>query len=352
MLNGPVIPSPVHRGGNPFGYHLSNVLFHLSNAILIFYVARRLTPNNLLSFVCAVLFAVHPIHTEAITYISGRSDPICAFFILFSSLLYIKFLGASIREKRCYLLSSLCLFLLALFSKEVALIFPLAILLLDIYFLESPFQSRIKRNAPFLFLTAAFLLFRYSFVKHPALDINIGALRLFPQIILYYLKILILPFNLHMQPILKTNIFLAIIITGVCIFVLPRLAKNRALIFAAGWFLIWLVPFSGILRLNSEVVGHWLYIGSFGFFLIAGHYLLRNKPAFIMLALFLGFITVQRNFIWHSDMSIYKDTLKYRPNDYKLHYNLGNAYLRKGILSEAYQEYNIALRLTPTIPIL
>jgi tetratricopeptide (TPR) repeat protein len=125
------------------------------------------------------------------------------------------------------------------------------------------------------------------------------------------------------------------------------IAKNKALIFAAGWFLIWLLPFSGILRLNSDVAGHWLYIGSFGFFLIAGHCLLRNKLALTILLLFLGIITVQRNFIWHSDISIYKDTLKYRPNDYKLHYNLGNAYLRRGMLSGAYKEYNIALRINP-----
>ena len=77
-------------GKNPFGYHLTNFLFHLFNVLIIFYITVRLTNSNLISFICSLLFAIHPVQTEAITYISGRSDPICGFFLFTSFYFYLK----------------------------------------------------------------------------------------------------------------------------------------------------------------------------------------------------------------------------------------------------------------------
>jgi len=140
-----------HRlwGNNPFGYHLTNFLFHLFNVILIFHIAARLADSHLIPFICAALFAVHPIHTEAITYISGRSDPICAFFLFTSFLVYLKSLKAIRYRQLVYYGVSLLLFLLGLLSKEIAIVFPFVIFAYDALYLNNPFRERLKKNMPF-----------------------------------------------------------------------------------------------------------------------------------------------------------------------------------------------------------
>lgn len=67
-------------GLNPFGFHLTNILFHLMATLLVFLLGRRLLSNDLMAFMAALLFAVHPIHTESVTWVAGLTDVNCAVF--------------------------------------------------------------------------------------------------------------------------------------------------------------------------------------------------------------------------------------------------------------------------------
>jgi tetratricopeptide (TPR) repeat protein len=130
------------------------------------------------------------------------------------------------------------------------------------------------------------------------------------------------------------------------------IARDKVMIFGLSWFLIGLLPFLGILKLNSDMAEHWLYPASFGFFLMASilivrNRLLKNKFALSVIILLLGVLAIHRNTAWRDDMSIYQDTLKYRQGDHRLHYNLGNAYLRRGVLDEASREYMLAMDINP-----
>lgn len=343
-------------GNNPFGYHMTNLSFHLFNVSLIFYLLKRLMQSNQTSLICALLFAVHPVQTEAVTYISGRSDPICALFLFSSFYFYLLYLESSTYNRFIFLSGSLSLFLLGLFSKEIALLFPLILFSYDVCFLNSHLRTRLKRMSPFILLTAGFLLFRYLFVRWQTIQMSLDKFYLIPNILLFYLRLLVFPFNLHMQHnlqendlLLKTTYFIcAILVIASSILTISRLTKRKVMSFGLSWFLISLAPFLGILKLNSDVAEHWIYLASFGFFLmIARAKFCRNKLVLSLLILFLSILTVQRNFIWRNDVSIYKDTLKYRPGDPKLHYNLGNAYLRMDLLDGAYKEYSIAIELDP-----
>lgn len=344
-------------GNNPFGYHLTNLVFHLFNVLIIFYITVRLTNSNLISFICSLLFAIHPVQTEAITYISGRSDPICAFFLLASFYFYIKYADTIAHNRLIYLISSLSLFLLGLFSKEIAVIFPLALLIFDVLFLDSPFRVRFKRNVLFLSLAIVFLLFRYIFIRWQPVEVGLGHIYLLPQILLYYLKLLLFPFNLHMQHSIQEMNFISSIVLAIfailsLLFTISRIIKNRAMLFGLVWFLICLSPFLGVLRLNSDIAEHWLYLASFGFFLMISilfvrNKLLKNRFALSVAVLALCILTIQRNVVWRDDLSIYKDTLKYKYSDPKLHYNMGNAYSRRGMFDDALNEYSIALKQKP-----
>lgn len=84
---------------NPAGYHLTNLIFHLACVILVFFLCKRLVQSKRLSFLAALIFAIHPVHTEAVTYISGRSDIISGFFIFLSFTQVIQEQTASIGKK-------------------------------------------------------------------------------------------------------------------------------------------------------------------------------------------------------------------------------------------------------------
>jgi tetratricopeptide (TPR) repeat protein len=352
-----------HRlwGSNPFGYHLTNSFFHIFNVVLIFYIAARLTDSHLIPFVCAALFAVHPVQTEAVTYISGRSDPICAFFLFASFLFYLKSLKAVRHRQEVYFGSALLLFLLGLLSKEIAVVFPFIILAYNSLYLNMPFKLRLKRDVPFLVISVIFLFFRRILLDAPTAVLSLDRVLFVPKIFLYYIALLAFPVNLHMQRSLKEFLFLlnmpfilsALILSGF-IFVGLRLAKEKFMRFGLISFFIALLPFSGLIKLNAEIAEHWLYLSCFGFFLFASGMFAQVKPSIarkLVLSIVIAFfsiLTVQRNTTWHDDISIYKDTLKYRPNDPKLHYNLGNAYLRKGLLNAAAKEYSIAIEGNPS----
>lgn len=336
---------------NPFGYHLTNLVFHLANAILVFYLAKRFTNTLWASLSSGLLFILHPVQTEAVSYISGRSDLFCAFFLLGAVYFYI---GQSI-ARRAYTITWF-FFLAGLFSKELALIFPLLLFFYEIYFLKSRFKLAIKITLPFLLTAIAFLLFKCFFIAKSAPGITLNNFYLAPRIFLFYLRLLFIPFNLHMQHslneddfVLKLAPFLCLIIfLWLCIFAIIKARKNKIFGFGLGWFFVFLFPFLGFLKLNADMAEHWLYLASFGFFLCLSQLaILQNRFILPAAALALGLLTAQRNDVWQNDISIYQDALKYNPGDSRLHYNLGNAYLRRNLLNQAYQEYSIAIRENP-----
>lgn len=349
---------------NPLGYHLTNLAFHLACVILVFLLTKRLTRSKKLSFLCALLFAVHPVHTEAVTYISGRSDILCGFFIFSAFYLWLRACDYLKIKRVIYLLAGLFSFLLALLSKEIALIFPLVILGYSLYFYRDfcpePKDKKFLYLSNLIFFLSAtsYLFFRYLWVKMPT-AVALGKFYLLPKFFLFYLKTLIFPFNLHMQHSLKENdfflqlpLFLAVLIFAGGIVTAIKFMKEKYLRFGLFWFFLGMLPFLGFFQFNADMAEHWLYIGSFGFFLIAGSFiskssLLKNKFAFFSLIFFLCFLTFQRNRVWRDDISIYTDTLRYNSSDPRLHYNLGNAYLRRELLKEAAQEYLISLKLKP-----
>lgn len=349
-------------GKNPFGYHLTNLLFHIFNTILVFYIALHLADSLLISFTCAILFAVHPVHTEAITYISGRCDPICGFFLFAAFLFYLKSHDAIKHRQFVYFSAALLSFLSGLLSKEIAIIFPLIIFAYEQLYSNSNLKVSMRRVMPFFAVLSSFLAFRYICLGIPNVGIDLNKVFLIPKILLYYIRLLILPVNLHMQHRLQDSAFLinmpvilSLLILAVFIFISFHLAQKRFMRFGLVFFLICLLPFLGILRLNAEISEHWLYITSFGFFLFISGLLAQAKPLHgkIILpiaVLTLSILTLQRNIAWNDDIAIYQDTLEYRQDDHRLHYNLGNAYLRRGMFDDAINEYSIALRQKPDYP--
>lgn len=111
---------------NPLLYHATNVILHAFISFFIYRLLLKIIPLNA-AFLCAIIFAVHPVHVEAVANVSGRAELLCHFFGMLSLLLFLRFTNNKSSKERFYLFPALGLFLLALFSKESAFVYLLLI---------------------------------------------------------------------------------------------------------------------------------------------------------------------------------------------------------------------------------
>jgi len=115
-------------GQNPLGFHLTSILIHAANVLLVFALARRLTKDLVSATLTALIFAVHPIQTDAVTYISGRRDVLFALFYILAFHTYLTYYGSRWSVKTvAYFLLFLLLWMLSLLSKEMAVSLPILI---------------------------------------------------------------------------------------------------------------------------------------------------------------------------------------------------------------------------------
>jgi len=118
---------------NPVGYHVTNLLFHIACTILVFYFTKMVIDSEMAGCFASFIFAVQPLHTEAVSYISGRGDIIFTFFYLLACMSFLKYLSDEDRRRKYLLLSSF-FFFASLLSKESAITLPAIIFLTEYYY--------------------------------------------------------------------------------------------------------------------------------------------------------------------------------------------------------------------------
>jgi tetratricopeptide (TPR) repeat protein len=355
---------------NPKGYHLTNIFIHILVSLSIFWLIEIIFNNRLLSLFTSLLFVVHPIHTEAIAYISGRADPLAAVFLILSLIFYIQH---SRFKKASLFVFSLSFYILGLLSKEIVLILPLILVLYDYTFKENK-KDYFKSYLPFLVVTLIYILLRLTilnflseerFIKTPLLQRLPGTF----SAITTYFRLLLFPFRLHMEygmPIFRLSDINVLLGMGIVVLSLSYAFKSkneqRLIFFSCLWFFLNLIPVSNVYSLsaytNAYMAEHWLYIPSIGFFLFLGwifELIYRKKKRLrlivvVVLAILLGFYacrTIQQNRYWKDPITLYTRTLKYAPGSSKVYYNLGYAYSNKGLYEKAIEEYKKALEIKP-----
>ena len=335
-----------------FGYHLTNVVLHLLNAILFFLIISRLTHNKLISFYSSALFLVHPLAVSVVSYISGRADSLALLFILSCFLSYLK-------GSRAHYALSIIFFILALLSKEIAMIFPLLLLLYLLYFKE---RSKLSSLLPFLAVTLTYLLLRLTVLDFSYRPLFLSKYSPFerlittPKIILSYLNTLIFPFNLHMERTLNVSksliepvtllSLLTLVLIIFSIFYLKR--RHKLISFGLAWFIVALLPLLGLVPLNATIADHWLYVPSLGFFLSLTVILKRRQNvALIIICLIFSLITINRNTDWKDEFTFFTRTLAKNPASALAHNNLGALYARQNNYDLAKKEYIIAIEVDP-----
>lgn len=144
---------------DPFIYHFINIILHLLNTFLVFFIFRKLTKSFAVSYIVGILFAIHPVHVEAVAWVSARKDLLYSIFYLLSILFYIK-LPETTHKTKIFLLS-LFFFILSCLSKPMAVTLPAILILVDYYQNNLSFK-KIKNYLPFALISVVFIFITVS----------------------------------------------------------------------------------------------------------------------------------------------------------------------------------------------
>lgn len=415
------------------GYHLTNVLLHIGNSILVFFFIRLLFELGIRNYelgksshfplrtshfgqtaaiLTALFFLLHPVQTEAVAYVAGRTDLLPTFFMLVGLLVFLKSrikkpelrimertqkFHSMIHDSKFIILA----YILALLSKETAIVFPALLFLTDYFFLSHSLLKTIKQHLH-LWMRLVLIAITYFFLRLTILNfqntLNIYQTEnVFTSNILYrlftffhaltiYTQLLMAPIHLHAErviPIAKT-LFEPTTLVGFMIFLLSiflityttykssKTYKPYFIVVSYGLLWFWLTIFLTTnipVPINSLLAEHFLYTPSLGVFFIVSMLILsfysflkrkigdRTNLASALviiplLTLFSFYIarSISRNREWRDPITFYEQTLRYTPSSARVRNNLAMNYADRGNHPKAIEEYRLAIKTRDEYP--
>lgn len=378
-------------GLRPWGFHLTNILIHAANGVLLYiFLAllfntsesrnQHLEAGTFKPLIISLLFAANPVLSEAVNAISFREDLLAFFFYMATLILYIKLRSDIIQRPNfliaIYILSCFSYFF-ALLSKEMAATLPLIV-----WCYEWIYGDKKKRGHSFLHnryftgyiaVTLIYIYIRFFYFQSPdegfvySWSLMERILTL-PWVIVNDIKLAIFPVSLsaeyNITPI--KSILSPLLITSagalLCLLVLAIKKKKGERIFSFGiiFFIVTLIPVFNIIPIYYPLADRYLYLPSVGLAVFLGSYInkgllqspktLTHNPYFLVLFFIVAICSLlsgQRNLIWQDEYSLWSDAVKKMPNSSRAHNGLGLSYAREGMLDEAVNEYLIALKINP-----
>ncbi len=357
-------------GIGTLGFHLTNMLIHFLNSYLVFrlvqaFIWQRSQQYDLrqVPLLAALLFAVHPVHTEAVSYISGRSASLMTLLYLAALLSYV--LGRT-RNSRFYLyLMTPLWFVLALAVKETAITLPLALLVWELC-CGGRWQVALKPQWPVWTLALVAVLFflfdnHYAAQMRRSAEFNSLSGNLATQLSAFgwLLRQWLLPLKLDIDPDLPVQhgfgeawLPLLVFIASFAL-MLAWWRRRPWLSFALAWGMVQLIPLYLLLPRLDVANERQLYLASWPLCLALAVeltlWLNAKAMRIVAAALLIGFasLTILRNQVYADEISLWEDTARKSPNKARVHNNLGYAYLQAQRMEDARREFALALQLDP-----
>lgn len=348
---------------DPMGYHLTNLLLHTLNTLSLLYMLDLIFLDRRITLISAVIFAVHPVHIEAVSAINFREDLLVTLFFLLSLICFIKGLRPEASKWISFL--SIVFYLFALLSKETALTLPIiAFLYLRVWMWNS---RRYWIFIGYILATGVYLLFFLYTQQFSSMVVAERPLasRLFGALVIagHYIWLHLFPIGLN--PDYEQNIFfmgtLKNAATAAAVLVFMGWTSYRLIIrphlkyFFLSWFFITLIPVMNIAPMVNPAAERYLYLPSVGLIVgvvIAGVSLLDKEGKFALkavgtLTLLLLVLTIKENAIWRDDISLWSYTIKKSPRSVRAYHGLGNAYRDKEEWDMALYYWKETVRLKP-----
>ena len=357
----------------PAGHHLTNLLLHIANALLLFYVLKDMTGAVWKSWLVAALFALHPLHVESVAWVAERKDVLSTLFWMLTMIGYVRYVR---RPTAVRYSATLLLFLLGLMAKPMLITLPFVLLLLD-YWPLNRLQNKkdIYRLAlektPFFVLSAIFSVVAF-WAQHGEKELMLRwpvRIRIANAFISYavYIEKMFWPAGLaafYPHPGDKLTMWGAaialIFLAGVSILVI-YLSRRKYLLVGWLWYLGTLVPVIGFVQVGVfAMADRFTYISLTGLFIIivwGADELLTgwrwrkitlgvSAPAVLLaLSICTGF---QLRY-WQNSITLFEHLLKVTSNNYLAYSNLGVAYSQLGRYQQALENCEQAIRIKPDV---
>ena len=373
-----------------FSYHVTNLIFHILTCILLFFVVEFILKLPLLkdrfgnfaleiALFTALIFTLHPLHTESVIYLTSRSVPMASIFYLGTILLFLLVVYRPHLLIPCAI-TALIFGVIGMGIRETMVTCPFIILLFDYMLVAKMDLKELKKRWPFHAFTFSSLLAMvyvvirwggHAYGKTSGFGIpHITPLDyLFTQftVLFHYIKLIFFPFPLILDydwPVAKSLFefptiisFLALI--GVFILIIKLFKKRPFYSFLIIWYFVNISPASSFIPLKDVVFEHRAYLPSIGiiWLVLLGvvpclgsksvpvRYLCITSLSIFFLVF--GWLNIQRNITWQTEISLWQDTLNKSPNKARVQHNLGKAYQNVGMLDNALNYYNNAIALDP-----
>jgi len=371
-----------------FGYHIVNMVIHLTAAVFVWWFVRLLfsTPQLkhiedekvkfLLPFFAAMIFTVHPVQTQAVTYIIQRATSLAALFYTASIAFYIKYRleRNSGVKKYVFYAAAFMACLLGMFSKETVFTLPLMLCAIEFFFFKDSIKKTALPLVPFL-LTLAIIPIVVLFAHPSAMkETNeaSGAISSFTylmtqfRVIVTYIRLFVFPAWLNLDydfPISKSFFELRTIISFIFLLCIAASSvllykKHRLASFGIFWFFLTLAVESSVWPIKDVIYEHRMYLPLLGCLLVylaltynlfarfkmVNVYVILNSVIILIFAI----AAYQRNFVWDNELSLWSDVIQKSPAKYRPYVNRGLARLRRFDLDNAMIDFRKALTLDST----
>lgn len=378
-----------------FGYHLVNLAIHTANSFLVYGLILLLfrapmvagasraidaasTFSGRVAITTALLFAVHPIQTQAVTYIVQRYTSLVTLFYLLAVVCYLRWrLTAHGGPARAWwYVAALGSTVLAMKTKEISFTLPFMLVVIEVALFRPKGWKPWIALVPFLLtlpiipqsLNKGMGQAGLGFAKETLAIDRLSYLFTQFRVIVTYLRLLVFPVHQNLDydypiyhslgdPPVAASLLFLLGVGAAGLYVLYRSTRLRLTGFGIVWFFLTLSIESSIIPIHDVIFEHRVYLASIGFFLVGSVVVWSSLERRLLAAgLIVGLIVVvlaaatyRRNLVWKDELSLWTDVVAKSPNKPRVHNNLGAAYAELGRLDDAIHEYGIALHLDPSL---
>ncbi|MHC4259742.1 MAG: tetratricopeptide repeat protein [Planctomycetota bacterium] len=381
-------------GLNSCWHHISNLLLHMANTLLLFAVFERMTQKRWQSVFIAAAFALHPLHVESVAWISERKDVLSGFFWMLTLTAYVHYVARPSSGR--YLLTLLA-FAVGLMAKPMLVTLPFTLLLLDYWPLNrfrfghivqdrdqrrrssfgalaksKPARSLLVEKIPFFALSAASSVVTFIVQRGAGAVMPVDKLPLIFRMAnafvsyLTYVKKMMWPAGLAVfYPHLRMDLPIwqvaaaAMLVVGITVVAAVQARRRPWLVVGWVWYLGTLVPVIGLVQVGAQAMAdRYTYIPIIGLFIIVAwslpELLKRFRYKNVALGIAAAFVlsamairTWQQVRHWQNSCTLFSHAIAVTKDNYVAHHGLGSAFYKQGEYSDAISHYEHTLRIKP-----
>lgn len=353
------------------GFHWVNLFFHILTIVVVYYFVRLLVSQIMVAFITALLFAVHPMHVESVSWISDLKDILCTMFYVGAMTTYVLYLR---KPENKYLVYTYLLFVLALLSKSMAITLPFVLIILELYLGKKWSVKLITAKIPMIVLS---VFFGYLSILSQKSNNALGDITsvsfldriLFSSyaVIIYIVKLFSF-FDLsafYNYPISENGkypmiFYISPLLLVALLFVIYKVKWNRDVIWFG--FLFFILTIALVLQLvpagNVIMADRYTYLPYLGlFFIIAStvnEFITKSNLLKIsVLSLMFVYVVVcsyvayERTKVWHDSLTFWNDTIEKNPDAVLPYSNRAAIYIKNKQPDKAVSDLNLAIKIRP-----